>query len=291
MIINTANLRTLQTGFNTAFNQAFEAAESQYQQIAMTANSTTAKETYGWLGQSTGFREWLGDRQIQNLQAHDYTIKNKDFENTVKIPRNDIEDDSYGVYTPVIAQLGQDAKTHPDELCFSLLKDGFATACYDGQYFFDTDHPVNGASVSNSGGGSGTAWYLLDTSRIVRPIIYQPRKPYKFVSLTNDTDENVFMRKEFIYGAEGRGNVGYGLWQMAYGSKQTLDADSYAAARAAMMSFKGDSGKPLNIKPNLLVVPPSLEKTALQILNAEMVGNTTNVYRGTASLLVTPWVV
>jgi phage major head subunit gpT-like protein len=291
MIINTANLRTLQTGFNTAFNQAFAEASSQYQQIAMVAPSTTAKETYGWLGQSTGFSEWLGDRQIQNLQAHDYTIKNKDFENTVKIPRNDIEDDSYGVYTPVIAQLGQDAKVHPDELCFGLLKAGFATACYDGQYFFDTDHPVKGQSVSNSGGGSGTAWYLLDTSRIVKPIIYQPRKPYKFVALTKDDDENVFMRKEFIYGADGRGNVGYGLWQMAYASKQTLDIDSYAAARAAMMSFTGDSGKPLNVKPTLLVVPPALEKAALQILNAEMVGNNTNVYRGTASLLVTPWIV
>lgn len=33
-----------------------------------------------------------------------------------------------------------------------------------------------------------------------------------------DTDENVFMNNQFIYGADGRSNAGYGFWQMAYGS-------------------------------------------------------------------------
>jgi phage major head subunit gpT-like protein len=290
MIINSANLKALQMGFHATFNTAYAGAPSDYDKIAMTVPSTTSKETYAWLGQTTGFREWVGDRVIQSLGVHDYTIKNKDFENTVKVLRNDIEDDSYGVYTPVIAQLGQDAKNHPDQLVFGQLASGFAQTCYDGQYFFDTDHPVGTQSVSNFGGGSGAAWYLLDVTRMVKPIIWQPRKNYNFVSLTNENDPNVFMSKEYVYGVDGRGNCGFGLWQMAYASKQTLDIDSYAAARAAMASFTGDNGKPLGIRPSLLVVPPSLEKAALTILNAETVSTTTNVFRGTASLLVTPWV-
>ena len=56
---------------------------------------------------------------IQALEAHTYTIVNRNFEDTVAIDRNDIEDDTYGVYEPIIEQLGWDTKMHPDMLLFS----------------------------------------------------------------------------------------------------------------------------------------------------------------------------
>jgi len=290
MIINKGNLSALFTGYKTVFNEAFAGAPSDFEKIAMTVPSTTKQETYAWLGATTQFREWLGDRVIQNLKSHDYTIKNKSFENTVGVNRDDIEDDTYGVYKPLIGQLGQDAKQHPDSLVFALLAAGFATVCYDGQYFFDVDHEVGGASVSNTGGGAGTAWYLLDTSRMVKPIIFQKRKDYRFVSMDADSDEAVFSRKEVRYGVDARVNVGFGLWQLAYASKQPLDAAAYAAARAAMMGFKSDAGQPLGIRPNLLVVPPGLEKAGFEVLKAERdAAGATNVYRDTAGLLVTPY--
>ena len=290
MIINNANLNALYTGFKTVFNEAFGATPSDYEKVAMEVPSATRQETYGWLGQTTKFREWLGDRVIQNLEAHDYTIKNRSFENTIGVDREDIEDDTFGVYRPLIAQLGEDAKRHPDELVFQLLADGFTQTCYDGQYFFDTDHPVAGQSVANTQGGTGTPWFLLDTSRVVKPFIFQKRKDYNFVAMDNETDEAVFMRKQFRYGVDARVNAGYGLWQLAYASKQTLDLTSYADARAAMMSFKGDNGKPLGIRPTLLVVPPALEKQALDVVQAERLANgATNTYRNTAQVLVSPW--
>ncbi len=55
----------------------------------------------------------------------------------------------------------------------------------------------------------------------VKPLIYQQRKKAKFVSLTAETDDNVFMKKKFLYGADSRGNAGYGFWQMAFGSDGT----------------------------------------------------------------------
>lgn len=290
MIINKGNLSIMFTGFKTVFNQAFDGAPSDYEKIAMLVPSTAKQETYAWLGSTTQFREWLGDRVIQNLKTHDYSIKNKSFENTVGVDRDDIEDDTYGIYKPMVSQLGQDAKIHPDILVFALLAGGFALPCYDGQYFFDTDHPVAGQSVSNSGGGSGSAWYLLDTSRMVKPIIFQKRRDYQFVAMDAPDDEAVFSRKEYRYGVDSRVNVGFGLWQLAYGSKQTLDATNYAAARSAMMSFKNDTGKPLGIRPTLLLVPPTLEKNALEVIQAERLANgATNVYRNTAQVLVSPY--
>lgn len=295
MIINSATLNALMTNFNSAFQTGFTTAESMWNRIAMLAPSTSKSNTYGWIGKATGFRKWVGDRVIQNLEAHGYTIENVDFENTVGVDRNDIEDDNLGVYSPLMQQLGQDAAVHPDIMVFDLLKNGFTQTCYDGQFFFDTDHPVGVAggaitTVSNSGGGAGTAWFLLDTSRMIKPVIFQKRRDYKFVSLINETDENVFMRKQYLYGVDARVNVGYGLWQLAYGSKQTLDATNFNAAMAAMMAFKNDNGQPLGIKPTVLVVPPSLRAAALTLLNAETINNgESNINRNAVDLIVAPW--
>ena len=43
----------------------------------------------------------------------------------------------------------------------------------------------------------------------------------ELTALTRNNDENVFMRDEFVWGADGRSNAGYGFWQMAYGSDGT----------------------------------------------------------------------
>jgi phage major head subunit gpT-like protein len=295
MIVNSPNLRSLYTGFSAAYQGAFAAAAPKWARVALRAPSSTRSNEYGWLGQLPRIREWLGDRVVQNIHTHDYTIKNKPWELTIGVDRDDIEDDNIGIYSPLFAEMGRATAVFPDELVFALLKAGFATNCYDGQYFFDTDHPVlNEAgvptSVSNSGGGGGTGWYLLDTTRPIKPIVFQDRKAFEFVRMDAPTDEVVFNRKEYRYGVDGRCNVGFGLWQMAYGSKQTLDADAYGVARAAMMGMKGDYGRPLNIMPNLMVVPPSLEGAAREILMAERnAAGETNIWRGSAELEVVPW--
>lgn len=295
MIINRANLATMFTGFKAAFQKAFDGAPIDYDQIVTEVTSTTSTEEYGWLGQTTRFREWIGDRVIQAIKQHGYTIKNKAFENTVGVPRTAIEDDQYGVYSPLMAQLGQDAKEHPAELVYALLKAGTTELCYDGQPFFDADHPVLNAagdevSVSNTGGGSGTPWFLLDTTRMIRPLILQKRKPYNFVRKDSETDDNVFHSNEFIYGVDARLNVGFGLWQLAYHSAQTLDATAFNTAYAAMQGMKGDNGRPLGLRPKLLVVPPSLRATALEIVKAERnAAGATNINKDVVDVLSTPW--
>ena len=86
-------------------------------------------------------------------------------------------------------------------------------------------------------------------------------------------------------------NAGFGLWQLAYGSKGNLDPDNYAAARAAMMDFRADGGRILGVRPTVLVVPPELEARALQVLNAQLTENGgSNVWANTAQLIVTPYV-
>lgn len=294
MQIIPSNLSLLKQGFNAAFKGAFTSVTPMWDKIAMLVPSTSSEEVYGWLGANTQLREWIGERVHQNLKLHGYTIKNKTFEGTVTVPREAIEDDQYGVYTPLVSQMGLDAILHPDQLLFSLIQLGVSTLCYDGQYFFDTDHPVGlsgqEASVSNFTAGAGNPWYLLDTTKVLKPFIVQKRRDYAFVAKTNLTDENVFNKNEFVFGVDGRLNVGFGLWQQAYCSKATLDSAGYEAARTAMMSFKADNGKPLGITPNILLVGPSNEKKALDMVTAERLANgADNVYRNTAKVITCPW--
>ena len=124
----------------------------------------------------------------------------------------------------------------------------------------------------------------------MRPIIWQEREKYEFQQITRSEDQHVFMNDEYIYGVRARVNAGFGLWQLAFGSKAALTPANYAAARAAMMGFKADGGRILGVTPTVLVVPPALEEAALNLLNTETKdGGGTNPWKGTAELIVTPY--
>ena len=294
MKITTANLDALRVGFKTSFQGGLGRATSYYTSVATIVPSDSSEERYGWLGQLPNVREWVGDRLVQNLLEHDYAVKNKDWELTIGVDRNHIKDDKLKIYGPMFEEMGASTGAHADMLVFQLLKDGFTSLCYDGQYFFDTDHPVldkdsKAVSVANTDGGAGQPWFLMCTSRVLKPIIYQLRQDWDFVAKDNPNDENVFTKKKFLYGADARANVGFGFWQMAWGSKQALDAAHYETGRVALTSMKGDFGRPLGLMPNLLVVGPSNEGAARELLNSAQINGSDNKWRGTAELLVVPW--
>lgn len=296
MIVNQSNLNGLNVSYSAAYNKSFEGTHTDYEKIATTVPSSTSETNYKWLGQMPQMKEWVGEREIQSLAAYGYSIKNKSFEMTVSVPRADIEDDQYGVYTPLFSQMGESAASHPETLCFDALKAGFKEKCYDGKSFFSTDHKsgkktysnlsheklsvesykearaslmsitgdkgkslkivpnllvvspaneeaarlilkaeyINGTSnvykdtaellVSTELADTPDVWFLMCTNKFLKPIIFQKRKEIKLTSLLNDTDENVFKRNEFVWGADGRSNAGYGFWQMAFGSDGTAKA-------------------------------------------------------------------
>lgn len=297
MTPNADTLALMFRGFSTLFNKSLAETKSYYRTLAMVVPSTTREQNYGWLGAMPNMREWLGDRIIHQLSVEGYKLRNREFEATVAVKRNDVEDDQYGIYGPMFAKMGADAARHPDKLTLGLLKSGFTELCYDGQFFFDTDHPVGGAggmeetTVSNMQAGAGTPWFLLDCSQPLKPLLFQERVPYRMEQMDGDTDPNAFWRGEYVYGVRARCNAGYGLWQLAFGSRATLNAANYAAARAAMMAQRQDNGEPLGISPTHLVLPPSLEAVGLEVLKATQQANgASNVWANTAELVVTPFV-
>ncbi|OHX21239.1 Mu-like prophage major head subunit gpT family protein [Chromobacterium sphagni] len=297
MIVNASSLKAIFVNLKTTFNNAFSAAPSQWQKVAMLVPSSTKTNDYKWLSNFPRMQKWIGEKTVKALAASGYTITNDDWEVTVEVDRNDIDDDNLGIYAPQAQMAGESAKQLPDEIVFDLVNKGFASQCYDGQYFFDVDHVVAGQSVSNKGTkklsaaslaaarasygaartamkkfrddegrplniapnvllvppaleddanllmtterfedgkpnpyrntatvvvapwlNSDTAWFLLDTSRPIKPFIYQERKKPNFVQQTDPQADDVFNRKKYKFGAEARAAGGYGFWQLAYGS-------------------------------------------------------------------------
>lgn len=303
MIVNRDNIANLFVSLKTSFNNAFGAVVAVWPDIAMKVPSTSGANDYKWLSKFPKMQRWVGDKKIKSLEAFKYVVENEDFEATVEVDRNDIEDDNLGIYGTQAQGAGESAAELPDELVFEAVNGAFTGLCFDGQFFCDTDHPVinpaTGAkeSVSNKGvvvlsaatqaaamaslGAAATAmglfkdnegrplnvtptillvpvalrdvantlytadrledgkanlykgmfkpvvsprltssaaWFLLDTTKVIKPFVYQERKAPVFVEQTDAQSDDVFMRKMFKFGAEARAAAGYGFWQTCYGS-------------------------------------------------------------------------
>jgi len=144
------NSRSLtKTFLNNHFDRGLERAKPFYPEIATIVQSTGADEEYGGLGSVPGMREWIGDRQFDTLRGANFTIANRHFESGVEVLKTDIEDGRLVKYGSILEELGVEAMHHPDELMFELAIAGESQTCFDGQFFFDTDH-VWGDSGSQS---------------------------------------------------------------------------------------------------------------------------------------------
>ena len=290
--------KLLEAGLRTVFFEAYEAAPSDWQRISTTVPSEHDTEKYAWLGSAPKVREFKDERIPSGLLNHDFSIRNKTWEASIAVDRSALEDDQYGQIRLRVQELAQEVKRHQDEMVFGLLKDGFASLCYDGQYFFDTDHAEGDSGTQSNKGTAAlsasalqtaftsmmktkddkgkpmgvipdtlvvppdlkwtatellqsvyapevvsgktdtrgnvlsgvvelivspyltdtTDWFLMCSRRIVKPVVFQSRIPVEFSALEADSEAG-FMRDQYVYGVRARYNVGYGLWQLAYGSQ------------------------------------------------------------------------
>jgi phage major head subunit gpT-like protein len=301
MIVKAEVLQNLRTMVRAEYQSRLSqlGPKETYKSLVTIISSNTAQNTYAWLGKFPKLREWIGARVIKAMAEHGYAITNKKFESTLGVERTDIEDDNLGIYKP-LAQAEADAVVDFfNEQVALLLTGGFASLCYDGQFFFDTDHPVypnvdgTGDAVATSnivGAGTGTPWYLLNLDGVLRPLILQQRTAPEFDELSDTKSDNVFLNDQFLYGIRYRGNFGYGFWQQAVASKLDLTAANFQAAKDKMASFTADGGSKLGIRPTHLVVPQSLESAANDLINkANLAGGESNVYYHAVEVIVNPW--
>jgi phage major head subunit gpT-like protein len=298
MAITQAQLDALKTTLKAKFNSGLALTPDDWRKVAGYIKSDSKSNTYAWLSQFPAFREWVGSRLHKVLAEKAYNVVNKKFEATIDVQRTDIEDDMLGHYASIAESHGQAAKDLMNDLIFQAVAAGFATPCYDDQYFFDTDHPVyanedgTGAvtPVSNMQAGTGAPWILLCTKRAPKPIYLQERVAVQFESQTTAASPIVFDQDAYSFGGRWRGNAAYGFWQCAFGSKADLTVANFEAAYDAMMSVKGDGMRKLGIVADTMLVGVSNRVKAEAILEKQMInsGDTNPNYKR-LQLIVTPW--
>ena len=296
--LTQAQIDALKTTLVARWNAGLKLSPDDWKKIAKLVKSNGKSNTYEWLSQFPAFREWVGSRLHKVFKETAYTVVNRKFESTVDVQRTDIEDDNIGQYGTLAESAGQSATDLKNDLVFRALSAGFASVCYDGQYFFDTDHPVYpnedgsgvAASVSNMQAGAGAPWVLLCTKRAASPIYLQERMSAEFDSITSVQNGNVFDLDVYSFGGRWRGEAAYGFWQCAFGSKAAITADNFNAAYAAMMKFTGDGGRKLGIVPDTLVTGPDNMAAAEALLKAQQnAAGASNTNYNKVQLIVTPW--
>jgi len=124
--------------------------------------SDQAEEIYAFLGQSPMLREWVGGRNAKGLRENNFSIRNKHFEATLKVTLSQLRRDKSSQLQMRINELARRNSSHWYSLLAALLAAGETGVCYDGQYFFDTDH---------SEGDSGTQSNLLSIDISGFPIV------------------------------------------------------------------------------------------------------------------------
>ena len=166
MLVKTDIPKLLLAGMRTEFMGAYEKASKQHEAIATVIKSTKSSETYDWLGAVPSMHEWKDERIPQGMLEHNFTIANRDFEASIAVDRNALEDDQYDQINVRIRDLATRAVQFYDELAFTLIGQGTGTSgtagtiyggvtisCYDRKAFFATNH-TEGDSGTQSNRGS-----------------------------------------------------------------------------------------------------------------------------------------
>lgn len=118
--------------------------------LAFDVDSNQDEENHVWLGMPPGFREWVGGRHAKSFLDFDYTIKNKDFESTIEYHERHLSQDKTSQLQVRINQHADRALSHEASLMSALILGAESSVCYDGQYFFDTDHTEGNSGTQSN---------------------------------------------------------------------------------------------------------------------------------------------
>lgn len=117
--------------------------------LSMYFMSDQESEEYKWLGMAPAMREWIGGRHAKGFRENGIIIRNKKFEATMEVPVDWMRRDKTGQIDIRVDEMVGRTVTHWQSLLSANILAAESTVCYDGQYFFDTDHS-EGKSGSQS---------------------------------------------------------------------------------------------------------------------------------------------
>lgn len=143
MDLTPTNIQNFFNALNFSYKGSYDSAPTYWAKIATEIPSSSEGNIYPFLSMIPGLREWIGPRVINNIASRSYILPNKHWESTIAVDANKLKDDQYGIYSPIAGMLGQHVAEWRDRELARVVEAGTTALCWDGQFFFDTDHPVD----------------------------------------------------------------------------------------------------------------------------------------------------
>jgi phage major head subunit gpT-like protein len=166
MIVRSDVAQSLVYGSKAQFLSGRQSWPSKRSLIAAEAPSTGKSEKYVGLGAQPMPIEARDKIVPRGLVEHALEIVNKDWETTLGVSHDAINDDRVGHVLPWMMKAGQRFEQHMDKLCFQAMNAGDAATyglCYDGLYYFSASHADPGADYTTVQSNLGTSTLTLDT--------------------------------------------------------------------------------------------------------------------------------
>lgn len=117
-------------------------------QFCKTINTSSRRVKSIVNGLPARWREWLGERVFNDVSRYALEFTNRTFELSHKMNVDDLDDDQYG-WGDIGKGMGEEALLWPRDMFFEALLAATASdsdnPSYDGQPFFDADHPFDPA--------------------------------------------------------------------------------------------------------------------------------------------------
>lgn len=178
----TTALAALKTQLAKNFRSTFGSAAVHSKRLGLYSEipSSAKSNTYDWLANMAGMREWIGPRIVESFKERSFEIINKHFEKTLEVNIDALEDSAVSAIADAGARqmiFLEGANKLDDDLLFNasstamgavsgLLGVATATTCYDGQYFFDTDHPTDLDATGTQSNYESTGFALTQANFI-----------------------------------------------------------------------------------------------------------------------------
>lgn len=141
----------LEKGLRANFLKAFNEFEmNDHMELLSLIPSAANNEKYGWLGAVPSMRVWADEKQIQSLESFSYTLINRDYEATLGVNRNALEDDQLGAIKLQVSELARQAKMFPRQLLIAAIAAGTTDLAYDGLPFFSASHSEGDSGVQSN---------------------------------------------------------------------------------------------------------------------------------------------
>jgi phage major head subunit gpT-like protein len=275
----------------------------EFSQFVLSVPALSRETLFPYFDDAIKMKEWGGQVVFnQVVDALLRRVKIKKFYAGYEINADDLREPAGAsgmilTHMEYSKKLANAVSTHPNEIVFSVLRDGMNLECFDGQGLYDTDHPTynrygDQVIASNYITGSDPLFLMVNMNG-AKPILFQERESPKFYTNESHEFEVALNGKLKYFVTAERASVPF-MWQGIQACKGALNLTNLQTMWERMQSLHKKDGTPMNQVPTHLVVPPSLTFAAERLINRELIVESNaavdNPWKGKLTVMTSQWI-